>query len=132
MLNNKSLQAFLAIGPMVIFGLLFISYFAFFIAIFAQASIFEEMGAARNTAPPAGLFLGFGVFFVLIMLAVFLSLFSLVYFIIHAVKNPNLEGENSNMRIVWVLIMAFIGGIGQLIYWIVEIKSKQPRPIIHN
>lgn len=132
MLNNKSLQAFLAIGPLVIFGLLFISYFAFFIATFAQASTFEEIDTAGNMVPPTGLVVGFGIFFVLIMVAVFLSLFSLVYFIIHAVKNPNLEGENSNMRIVWILIMAFIGGIGQLIYWIVEIKSKNPRPIIPN
>ncbi len=132
MLNNKSLQTFLAIGPLVAFVLLFIGYFTFFFAIFTQVSTFEEMDSVGNPAPPTGIFVGLGVFFILIMLALFLSLFSLIYFIIHAVKNPNLEGENSNMRIVWVLIMAFVGGIGQLIYWIVEIKSKDPRPIIPN
>ncbi len=126
MLNNSKLQAFLAIAPMVLFAVLFIGYFAF---IFTMVFQVENM---ENEPPPFGFFAGFGVFFVLIMLTVLLSLFSLVFFILHAAKNPNLENNNSNMRLVWILIMVFVGGIGQLIYWIAEIKSKNPRPVIPN
>jgi len=60
---------------------------------------------------------------------VIVSLFSFIYFIIHVIKNPNLE--QNNMRLIWILIIVLVGGIGNLIYWIAEIESKKPRPIIN-
>ena len=125
MLNKNSLQTFLAIAPVIMFVLLFAGYFVFIFSFLFQIETLENSG---QDAPPMAFFAGFGVFFVLIMLTVLLSLFSLIYYIIHAAKNPNLE-EN-NMRIVWILILLFISGIGQLIYWYVEIKTKNPRPVI--
>ena len=132
MLNNKSLQAFLAIGPIVLFVLLMMAYFVFFFTMISSAQSLENFDENGSAPFPTEFFAGFGVFFVLILLTVFLSFFSLVYFIIHAAKNPNLEGDNSNMKIVWILILAFLSGIGQLVYWIVEIKTKNPKPVIPN
>ncbi len=43
--------------------------------------------------------------------------------IVHATQNPNLK-EN-NMLIVWILLFVFVSGIGQLVYWIVEIIGKR-------
>lgn len=123
LLNNKSLQTFLAIGPLVLFILCFISYFAFFFSIFLNMEQLEN-----QTEPPMQMFIGLGVFFVIFFLAMFLSLFSLIYFVLHAAKNPNLT--DGNMRLVWILIIVFISGIGNIVYWFAEIKSKNPRPII--
>lgn len=122
-LNNKSLQTFLAIGPFVLFILCFVSYFAFFFSMFMNMEQLEN-----QNEPPMEIFLGMGVFFILFFVAMILSLFSLIYFVLHAAKNPNLvEG---NMRIVWILIIVLISGIGNVVYWFVEIKSKNPKPII--
>lgn len=129
MLNNSKLQAFLAIAPMLLFGLMIIGYFVFFFTMIMQVENFDGNAEIHNE-PSFAFFAGFGIFFVMIMLTVLLSLCSLVYFILHAAKNPNLEANNSNMRLVWILIMVFVSGIGQLIYWIAEIKSKNPRPVI--
>lgn len=128
MLNNSKLQAFLAIAPVALLAIIFIGYFVFFFSIITMTSNvnFEE------NAAHLGFMTGFGVLFVLIMLTVLLSLFSLIFFILHAAKNPNLAENNGNMRLVWILIMVFVSGIGQLIYWIAEIKTKKPQPVIPN
>lgn len=131
MLNNSKLQAFLAIAPMILFGLMIIGYFVFFFTMITQVENFDD-NAINHNEPPFAFFAGFGIFFVMIMLTVLLSLCSLIYFILHAAKNPNLEANNGNMRLVWILIMVFVSGIGQPIYWIAEIKTKKPRPVIPN
>ena len=64
-------------------------------------------------------FIGFIMFLILV------SLGSLLFFIVHAVQNPNLK--ESNLLIVWILLFIFIGGLGQLVYWLVEIVSKKPK-----
>jgi hypothetical protein len=55
--------------------------------------------------------------------AICVSLGSLVFYIVHAANNPNLR-EN-NMLLIWILLFVFANGIGQLIYWIVEIINKR-------
>ena len=88
-----------------------------------------NMEQLENQAePPMEIFLGMGVFFILFFLAMILSLFSLIYFVLHAAKNPNLA--EGNMRLIWILIIVLISGIGNIVYWFVEIKSKNPKPII--
>jgi len=53
---------------------------------------------------------------------------SFVYFIVHALKNPNLI--KSDDRLVWITIIIFGNGIGIFVYWLTQIKRKKPRPII--
>ncbi len=125
MLNNKSLQTFLAIGPLVLFILCFVCYFAFFFSMFMNIEQIEN-----SNDPPMPFFAGMGVFLIVFFLTMILSFFSLIYFVLHAAKNPNLA--EGNMRIVWILIIVLVSGIGNIVYWFVEIRGKNPRPVIPN
>ena len=74
----------------------------------------------------ASLILGnLSIFLVFIFFMVLISLGSLVYYIVHAANNPNLR-EN-NMLLIWILLFVFANGIGQLIYWIIEIVNKRSK-----
>lgn len=125
MLNNKSLQTFLAIGPIVLFILCFVSYFVFFFSMFMNIKEMEE-----TNEPPMAFFGGMIVFVIGFLLAMIISFLSMIYFIIHAAKNPLLE--EGNMRVVWILILVLVSGIGNFIYWLVEIRMKNPKPFISN
>lgn len=127
MLNNKSLQAFLAIAPMIAFVLLIAGYFVFFFSVITNIQQLENNPG--HGFPPI-FFGGFAFFFIMIIIVSLLSLFSLIYFVIHAAKNPNLE--EGSMRVIWILILVLISGIGQFIYWLVEIRMKTPRPVVPN
>ena len=59
----------------------------------------------------------------MILLLVLVSLGSLVFYIVHAVKNPNLQ--HNNLLLVWILLFIFANGIGQVIYWVVEILGNR-------
>ena len=45
--------------------------------------------------------------------------------------NLNMPKDN-NMLIVWILLFVFVNGIGQLIYWIVEILGKRKGDVIEG
>lgn len=120
MLHNKFWQAFFALAPIII-GILSIGYYVYF--VFDLVSDIEA-AEALGREPEVGMILGNIAWFMgFVMLILLISLSSLIFYIVHAVQNPNLKG--SNLLIVWVLLFVFIGGIGQLIYWLVEIISKR-------
>lgn len=122
MIHNKFWQAFFALAPIII-GILSIGYYVYFV-IDLVTDI--EAAEAANGDVSASLILGNIAWFIgYIMLMVLVSLASLIFFIVHAVQNPNLKG--SNLLIVWILLFVFIGGIGQLIYWLVEIVGKREK-----
>ena len=118
MLHNKFWQGFFAIAPLVTLIIAIVGYFIFF---FTMLSNIEHLEATNE--PPTSFFAGIGIFIIMILFAVFISLGSLIFYILHAVKNPNLK-EN-NLLVVWILLFVFVSGIGQLIYWIVEILGKR-------
>lgn len=118
MLHNKFWQGFFALAPIIFFFLAFVGYFIFIFSMIQQIPEFEN-----SSEPPMQLFAGIGAFILCMMLALFLWLGSLIFYIVHAVQNPNLK-EN-NMLIVWILIFIFVNGIGQFIYWLVEIVGKR-------
>jgi len=120
MLNNKYWQGFFAIGPIVMFILFFVAYFFF---IFSFISHMPELENSGSEMPPTSMFAGMGVFMLFLLLMIFVSLGSLIFYIMHAVKNPNLK--QGNTLVVWILLFVFVGGIGKLIYWIVEILGKR-------
>lgn len=123
MLNNRTLQGFLAIAPAALFILIFVVYFT---AVF---SMFLNIGTLENSNKiPTGFLASMGMVFVILFITFIVSLLSFIYFIIHAAKNPNLE--QNNMRIVWILIIVLVSGIGNLTYWIAEIQTKKPKPVI--
>ena len=120
MLHNKFWQAFFALAPIFLFVFLFIGYFIFIFSIVTQI---PELENSNDLASASLIFGNLIWFFVVIMLVVFISLGSLIFYIVHAVQNPNLK-EN-NLLIVWILLFVFVNGIGQMIYWLVEIVSKR-------
>jgi hypothetical protein len=115
MLESKFWQGFFALAPLISLVLLFVGYGAFLF------SIFSNLPAGGQPDPSTVLgSLGFFMTFVFIM--VLISLGSMVFYIVHAANNPNLR-EN-NLMLIWILLFIFASGIGQLIYWIIEILSK--------
>jgi len=122
MLHSKFWQGFFAIAPIVLFFIAFVGYFIF---IFSMITHLPEL--ENSNEPPTTFFAGIGAFVFFILLAVFIGLGSLIFYIVHAVQNPNLK-EN-NMLIVWILIFLFVSGIGQMIYWFVEIISKRKNEV---
>ena len=116
MLQNKFWQGFFAIAPIAMLFLGLIAYFIFLFSILSHVDDFSN----QNRDVSAGFILGnISVFVIFILLALVLSLGSLVFYIVHAANNPNLR-EN-NMLLIWILLFIFANGIGQLIYWIIEI-----------
>ncbi|SMC46637.1 hypothetical protein [Moheibacter sediminis] len=126
-LNNKSLQTFLAIGPMISIIITLLGYF-----IFAFGTVIYAIVEEPESDPSLFFTGGMLFFFVLMILSFILSLANIVFFVLHAAKNPNLEKEN--MRLIWILVIVFVMvfGLGSMIYWFAEIKTKNPKPIIPN
>ncbi len=56
--------------------------------------------------------------FIFIVLAVIVKLGLLIYYIIHVSDNKN---NDNTKKIMWILILVFIGTIGSIIYYFTEI-----------
>ncbi len=117
MIQSKFWQAFFALAPLIGIVLIIAGYAVFLISIFSHMEEFEHMDR-----PPMAFFGGMGFFLFTVFLVVLLSIGSLIFYIVHAVQNPNLQ--HNNLLLVWILLFIFASGIGQLIYWIVEILAK--------
>ncbi|NND16221.1 MAG: hypothetical protein HKN89_07835 [Eudoraea sp.] len=120
MIQSKFWQGFFALAPIIIlFGIL-IGYFIFLIAIFGNAA---DGNFDHYDGDPFTWMGGITAFFLFIIIVILISLGSLIFYIVHAVQNPNLRGNN--LLLVWILLFIFANGIGQMIYWLVEIVSKR-------
>ncbi len=122
MLHQKFWQVFFALAPIIC---LFVALAGYFLFIFSMISKIPEWDSGHGE-PPMEFFGGLGIFLILIFLVVLLSLASLVFYIVHAVHNPKLK--QNNLLLVWILLFIFASGLGQLIYWIIEILNKQKPP----
>lgn len=123
MLQSRFWQAFFALAPLVSLVFIFLGYGVFLYSILSKV---PHGGEPR----PAEVLGGLGFLMVIIFAVVVVSLASLVFYIVHAANNPNLR-EN-NLLLVWILLFIFASGIGQLIYWIIEILNKQELPPKRN
>lgn len=119
MIQSKFWQAFFAIAPLACLMIALVGYFLFILTLVSQGPGWEM----EDDAAPLAFFGGLGIFLLLIFLAVLLSLASLIFYIIHASQNPNLK--QNNLLVVWILLFVFASGLGQLIYWIIEILNKK-------
>ena len=119
MIHNKYWQAFFALSPIIILFIMMLGYFVF---IFSILNNIPELEQAHDK-PPELILEWIGSFMIVIFLVVLLSISSLVFFIVHAVQNPNLK--QGHMLLLWILLFIFVSGLGQLIYWLVEIVSKR-------
>lgn len=60
----------------------------------------------------------FILLFILLLCAIICGFGLMVYYIIHANKNPHFD---SNQKLIWILILVFTSFIGNIIYYFVEI-----------
>lgn len=58
----------------------------------------------------------------LIFAAVILGIGMMIYYIIHANKNPKFD---SNQKLIWILILVLTSFIGNIIYYLVEIIPEK-------
>ncbi len=122
MIHHKFWQAFFALAPLIC---LFIALAGYFIFLFSMLSHLPEWEPGGGE-PPLVFFGGLGIFLFLILFVALLSLASLVFYIVHAAQNPNLK--QNNLLVVWILLFIFANGLGQLVYWIIEILNKRNPP----
>ena len=122
LLNNKPVQTLLAVGPLVLFSVCFIAYIAFFVSAFSGIQVMDPVQPVINNK------WNFNVLFILSSAVAIFFTTGTIYFVLHAAQNPLLE--NGNMRIVWILIIILLSGIGNFIYWLLEIRNKRTEPVI--
>lgn len=119
MLQSKFWQGFFALAPIIMVFFLIAAYFIFLIFMFNDIERLDHSGDM-----PASVVLGnLSIFFIFIFLLILVSFGSLIFYIVHAVKNPNLK--HNNLLLVWILLFFFANGLGQLIYWLVEVIPKR-------
>jgi len=123
-LKSKFWQAFFALAPFVSLILVFIAYAIF---LFAILSTLPQGG---DKPDPVALFGGVGVLVFAFCTIFLISIASLVFYIVHAAHNPNLQ--HNNLLILWILLFLFTSGLGQFIYWIVEIVSKPDHSAVNQ
>jgi len=64
--------------------------------------------------------MGFGLAILFLILAIISGLASLIFHIIHVIKNDKLK-QQSNGQLMWILIIVLANGIGGIIYYFIEI-----------
>ena len=124
MLKSKFWQAFFALAPFVSLILIFIAYAVFLLALLTT------IPQGGDKPDPVALFGGVGVLVFTILMIFLISIASLVFYIVHAAYNPNLR--HNNLLILWLLLFLFASGLGQFIYWIVEIVSKPDHSTVNQ
>lgn len=109
-ISRKLLLGLFSLLPMLFLVIYFIVFFSFFITIIRNShnpDLLPEMMLEH---------IGSIIAFMLLM--VITKLGTLIYFIIHAVNNPAIDGTE---RIVWILVFIFAGMIGFPVYWYMRI-----------
>ncbi len=127
LLNNTKLQTILAILPIVIFCLAMLSYFIIFFSLFG--TIDSQLNNEVTSKSMVSSLLGNLIIFIfLVFIGFFVGIISFVYYIVHVVKNPNLV--DSEDRLLWILAIVLGNGPGIFIYWVFQIRRKDPKPTI--
>ena len=107
----------------IVYGLFFI---AFVVGVIVYTGAFQPRPLDVPTDEPLYPELG-GVITLVVILHVLTIASALglkAYFIYHAVKNVALE---SNVRIIWIVVLAFAGIVAEPVYWYMNIW-KEARP----
>jgi hypothetical protein len=121
--STKVLLGIASIWPVAYIGLFVLSI----ILIFAFAAATEGGGPSPEPGGPVALLLPFGfmAFFALHLLTIADITALKIYYIIHAVKNQQLD---QNMRIMWILLFVFATLIAEPIFWYLYIW-REPKAV---
>lgn len=110
------------LGILTFLPILFvIAYFIFFFMFFfsSTSGLHEVEQFEPNTHElPATYVANFAILFALILLAGFISIGLIIYYVIHANNNPK---NDSNKKLMWILVLVFTSSIGSIVYYFVEI-----------
>ena len=102
--------------------ILFAIYIALFITVFFD--FFQHQPVAED---PVFIFANFYPIMIIGILMALTSLGLLIYYLIHAINNKQLE---STERVIWILVFIFAGMIGFPIYWYMRIwKTHTPQTL---
>jgi hypothetical protein len=111
--SSKAFVGFLSFLPII----LLIFFFAMLFTIFPRILEWEN----HEPTPPE-MFSVFWPIFLLGIIMAILSLGLLVFFIMHLIRNKQMEGIE---KVVWILVFFFAGIVGYPIYWYMRIWSEE-------
>jgi hypothetical protein len=108
------------IWPIIYLALFFVVIFAVFIVAGLDPGTHVPVGN-----PPPSIFfpVGFIAFFVLHMLTIMDTLGLMVFYIIRVFKTEQLD---QNMKIMWMLLLFFMGMMAQPVFWYLYIWRDPP------
>lgn len=119
--SKKVFLGILTFLPLILLLGYFVVFFKFFLTMMSNTSD----NPFHQDEIPVMLFANFFWMFVLIGLSVLISLGIMIYYIIHANKNPRLD---NNQKIMWTLILIFVNSIGSIVYYFMEILPLKKLP----
>lgn len=99
--------------------LLIISYVLYIFTGFIPMAIRLE---DTNQQVPVEFFESISVMIVLIILAVTIKLGITIYYIVHATNNPKNE---TNTKIMWIVLLVLVGTVTSIVYYFVEILPSK-------
>lgn len=90
--------------------------------MFSFVKVLDAQAGDPNVADPSPFLAFFGIMFIMIFLAIVLSIGLLIYYIVHANNNPKFD---SNQKLMWILVLVFASGIGNMVYYFVAILPEE-------
>jgi phospholipase D-like protein len=109
--SNKLWLGILTFSPLVFLTIFII----WFVSIFINNIYILENSAGQ---PPIEIFRLMMTAFIFLALAIIVKLGLMIYYIIHVSDN---QDNDNNKKILWILIFVFVGTIGNIIYFFMEI-----------
>lgn len=117
--TQRTLLLILTLLPLLLIPVILYQVFSF---------IMDTVEASRFGEPePLDILNGILQFIIPIIFTALLSMALMVFYIIHAAKNPALD---TTEKLVWILLFFFVGIISFVVYWILRTKpesSETPR-----
>jgi magnesium-transporting ATPase (P-type) len=101
--------------------IIYIIFFAFY--MFSFVEVLDAQAGDPDVADPSKFFVFFGVMFFMILVSIITTIGLMSYYIVHANANPKLD---SNQKLIWILVLVLVlaAGIGNIVYYFVEIFPK--------
>jgi len=104
------------LGVLTFIPVIFIGIFIFLFLTLFLTSIYNFESQESNFR--VDFFGSMMVSFVFLVFALIVKLGLLIYYVIHVSDNQN---NDSTKKIMWILILVFVGTIGSIIYYFMEI-----------
>jgi len=111
---KKSTKVWL--GILTFLPVIFISVFLFLFITLFLSNIYNFENFENNLKED--FFRSMIISFIFLVIAVIIKLGLLIYYVIHVSDNEN---NDSTKKIMWILILVFVGTIGGVIYYFMEI-----------